>query len=127
MPLEGADEGVGSFLGSICSQDPLGNLDASDKTMKAKRVTSNNLCFIEQLDMMNDYEWSITEKCAEPPLAVSEIALDRLWQQTCWGMYEGCQLGCLRKGATVADNGVYNNSKLLEACICRDISIIIEV
>ncbi|XVF39209.1 hypothetical protein PTKIN_Ptkin01aG0017000 [Pterospermum kingtungense] len=49
VPLEGDEEGAGSFLGSICSQYSLGNLDASDeRTVKARIVKKNkHLCFQE--------------------------------------------------------------------------------
>ncbi|XWS21705.1 hypothetical protein CRYUN_Cryun30bG0077400 [Craigia yunnanensis] len=47
VPLEGDEEGVGSFLGSICSQYSLGNLDASERTMKARRVKTKHLCLQE--------------------------------------------------------------------------------
>lgn len=59
VPLEGADDGVGSFLGIICSQDAFGNLEASEETMKkAIRHNINNLCF-QELIIMNDYEQNL--------------------------------------------------------------------
>ncbi|CAL5414616.1 unnamed protein product [Camellia sinensis] len=56
VPLEGDEEGLGSFLGSICSQYPLGNLDAfaTERTMKARiRVLSKHWC-LQQPDMLDD-------------------------------------------------------------------------
>lgn len=53
VPLEGDEEGVGSFLGSICCQQSLGNLDASERTMKATRVKSKHLC-LQEPDMLNN-------------------------------------------------------------------------
>lgn len=48
VPLEGDEEGAGSFLGIICSQLDLDNLDASDeRTMKARRVKSKHFCLQE--------------------------------------------------------------------------------
>lgn len=47
VPLEGDDDGVGSFLGSICSQEALGCLEACDRTIRANRLNSKNLCFKE--------------------------------------------------------------------------------
>lgn len=40
MPLEGAEEGEGNFLGSICSQVEAlgGNLDPSETTMQKSRT-----------------------------------------------------------------------------------------
>ncbi|GKU87789.1 hypothetical protein SLEP1_g2130 [Rubroshorea leprosula] len=50
VPLEGEEEGMGSFLGSICCQ--LGNLDASERTKKARRVKSKHLS-LQEPNMMN--------------------------------------------------------------------------
>lgn len=55
VPLEGEEEGHGSFLGSICSQYSLGNLDASERTMKARRVKSKHLC-LQEPNMLNTQE-----------------------------------------------------------------------
>jgi len=45
VPPEGEEEGEFSFLGSICSQKSLGNLEPSDSiTTKARRVKNNNWC-----------------------------------------------------------------------------------
>ncbi|KAI3460541.1 hypothetical protein Pfo_017204 [Paulownia fortunei] len=53
VPLEGAEEGEGSFLGSICSQlYALGNLDASDMKMRARKLRTRHLC-LQEHDMMN--------------------------------------------------------------------------
>ncbi|MBA0738136.1 hypothetical protein Gogos_011544, partial [Gossypium gossypioides] len=43
VPLEGDEDGVGNFLGSICSQYSLGNLDDSERTMKARREMPGEL------------------------------------------------------------------------------------
>lgn len=45
VPLEGADEGVGNFLGSICSQlISFGNLEvASEKARKVTMLNNKNL------------------------------------------------------------------------------------
>ncbi|CAJ1974300.1 unnamed protein product [Sphenostylis stenocarpa] len=51
VPPEGEEEGEGSFLGSICSQKSLGNLDPSDRTTKARRVKNNNWC-LQKPDIM---------------------------------------------------------------------------
>lgn len=64
MPLEGADDGVGSFLGIICSQDAFGSLEASEETMKAKRHNINNLCF-QELTMMNDGKKNLENVCTD--------------------------------------------------------------
>lgn len=48
VPLEGDDEGVGSFLGSICFQYSLGNLEPCERTIEARRrVRSKHLCIQE--------------------------------------------------------------------------------
>lgn len=54
VPLDGEEEGVGSFLGNICFQYPLGNLEASDDEMrrkKARRVKSKYFC-IQETNML---------------------------------------------------------------------------
>ena len=51
VPLEGAEDGVGSFLGIICSHDAFGSLEAWAETMKAKRHNINNWCFQEVIIM----------------------------------------------------------------------------
>ena len=50
VPLEGDEEGIGSFLGSICSQYDLGNLEASERTMKARRLKNKHL-YLQELDI----------------------------------------------------------------------------
>lgn len=55
MPLDGEEEGVGNFLGNICSQYSLGTLDASDATVNATRViitNSKHLCLFQEADDM---------------------------------------------------------------------------
>ncbi|XVE95576.1 hypothetical protein REPUB_Repub02eG0110300 [Reevesia pubescens] len=52
VPLEGDEEGVGSFVGSICSQYSLGNLDAFERTMKARRVKNKHL-FLQETNMFD--------------------------------------------------------------------------
>ena len=50
VPLEGEEEGEGSFLGIICSHE--GNLDASERTKKARtRLKSKHLC-LQEPDML---------------------------------------------------------------------------
>lgn len=47
VPLEG-EEGEGSFLGSICCQYSLGNLDASERRRKViRKLKSKPLCHPE--------------------------------------------------------------------------------
>ena len=53
VPLEGEEEGEGSFLGSICCQHSLGNLDPSNRTTKESRVKTKNLCLQEPNMMMS--------------------------------------------------------------------------
>ncbi|QHO29872.1 hypothetical protein S83_024756 [Arachis hypogaea] len=50
VPLEGEDEGEGSFFGSIWSQYSFGNLDPcdDDRTQNASRVNTNNLCLQQE-------------------------------------------------------------------------------
>ena len=83
VPLEGDEEGEGSFFGSICSQYSLGNLDPCDRTTNASRVKSKHWCLQEPIMMMN----SITptqEMHRAPPLAfIKRAALECFWQQTC--------------------------------------------
>jgi hypothetical protein len=52
VPLEGDEEGEGSFFGSICSQYSFGNLDACERTMKASSVKSKHLC-LQEPNMLN--------------------------------------------------------------------------
>nr|GEW83642.1 hypothetical protein [Tanacetum cinerariifolium] len=55
VPLDGADEGVGSFFGSICSQlTSFGNLDvASDRARKVIMLNNKILC-LHAPNMMYD-------------------------------------------------------------------------
>lgn len=55
VPLEGEEGGEGSFLGSICSQYSLGNLDASERTRKVRTLKSKHLCHQEP-SMLNTQE-----------------------------------------------------------------------
>ena len=53
VPLEGDEDGEGSFLGNICSQ--LGNLVASaDRRMKARRGKSKHLFLQEPYMLMRN-------------------------------------------------------------------------
>lgn len=112
VPLEGDDLGVGSFFGIICSQYPLGNLDASERTMKARRLKSKHLC-LQEPDML-----STLEKCSDPSFNFQR------WLLITWGSkhVEHCMkaanLFCLRKDVPVADNGVLNNSKTVSSSCC---------
>lgn len=56
MPLEGEDGGVGSFLGNICSQNSLGNLEASDddEIRRMKKEKSKNFCLRETNMLKNE-------------------------------------------------------------------------
>lgn len=54
VPFDGDEGGDGTRFGSICSQFSLGNLDASDKTKKARRVSRKPFCHHEP-DMLNEY------------------------------------------------------------------------
>jgi len=47
VPLEGEEEGEGNFLGNICSQYSLGNLEPCERTRIARRVKSKQWCFQE--------------------------------------------------------------------------------
>ncbi|KAJ7006539.1 hypothetical protein NC653_005789 [Populus alba x Populus x berolinensis] len=59
--VEGDEEGAGSFLGIICSQLDLDNLDASEeRTMKARRVKSKHFC-LQETNMLN----TIVRRCLE--------------------------------------------------------------
>ena len=76
MPLEGDEEGEGSFLGSICSKYSLGNLEASERTMKARRVKNRHLCLQEPNMLINTTE----ESLRFDPLTFEGIAaLEALW------------------------------------------------
>jgi hypothetical protein len=55
VPFEGAEEGEGSFFGSICSQYSLGSLDASERRRKARIVKSKHLC-LQEPNMFNTQE-----------------------------------------------------------------------
>lgn len=68
MPLEGAEEGEGNFLGSICSQvvEALGNLDPSEITMLKSR-TNIRQC-LQEPDMMKiqqDFFFSLSLLCVQ--------------------------------------------------------------
>ena len=133
VPLEGAEEGEGSFLGSICwKEEALGhNLDASadddeERTMKAitrTRVKRKLLCLKEADILMMEYRLHMRwvqrpefnfERC-DISISFREFYFILFLQQTCWVMYGECQLVCLRKAVSMADNGVlYNSKNLLE-------------
>ena len=51
VPLDGEEEGAGSFLGIICSHNPSGNLDPSDTTTKTRRVKSKQW-FLQEPNMV---------------------------------------------------------------------------
>ena len=55
VPLEGEEGGEGSFLGSICSQYSLGNLDASERARRVRKLKRKTLCHLE-LSMLNTQE-----------------------------------------------------------------------
>jgi len=78
VPLEGEEEGEGSFFGNICSQYSFGNLDPSERITKARRVKSKHWCL--QDPFMIVCSVTLTEKCNEPsPLALKIAALERFW------------------------------------------------
>lgn len=82
MPLEGEEEGVGNFLGNICSQYFLGTLDASDATVNATRVIiakSKHLCILHEDDDMFESD----QRNGQSHPFGWRGALEGMWKQTC--------------------------------------------
>jgi len=94
VPPEGEEEGGCSFLGSICFQKFLGNLDPSDRTTKARRVKNSKWCLQKPGMMTTDIiittHYSGTAQNLH--LALNREALEGFLQQTCSVMYGSCQL-----------------------------------
>lgn len=71
MPLEGEEEGIGSFFGSICSQWTWGNLEASDTSIRSEKRAKNMYIRLHKTNDVilrtcelskNDQEWLMREQ-----------------------------------------------------------------
>ena len=82
VPLEGDEEGVGSFLGSICFQYSLGNLEPCERKMKAKRRVKSKHLYLQEPNIFRLLLYSKInmDTRGELPLTLPKLAaLERVW------------------------------------------------
>jgi len=62
VPLEGAEEGTGSFFGSICSQWTWGNLEASDTSTRNEKIAKKrHICLHKTNDVILIAVWRLIQ------------------------------------------------------------------
>lgn len=107
VPLDGAEDGVGSFLGSICSQlYALGNLVPSETKTRASKLKTKHLCLQETVMMSVMQHKSLWFHLFLIPLWTSYF-LGRLWEaDMSSNLRSGANLFVWEKMKQLADNAV---------------------
>lgn len=123
VPLDGEDEGLGNFFGSICSQNSLGSLTAStsnsDNKMSAiRRERTRNLCLhgpgifpVFCLQTVLGFDQSVPHGLKElaGPCGHPFILGKAIGSETCLSiMRRADSCDCSRKCVSVADSGMFD-------------------